>query len=182
MPSIYLFSGPCGCGKTTLANAWAHHLLDSAACNQVYVIHGDDFHRGFAETERRVGPACPGFLYWPDILAFNWDCMLSVADKALNHGLDVIVDYVVEDELQLITELARAHQARLFYVVVTAEKEMIRRRLTERGDSRLTDRALFLKDKLDGLPENQGHLFDNTYCPVSKMIGTIGINQFEIKL
>ena len=50
MPGIFFISGPCGCGKTTFADAYAKHL----ACQgqkTVYVIHGDDFHEGFVETE-----------------------------------------------------------------------------------------------------------------------------------
>lgn len=69
MSRLYVFSGPCGCGKSMLADAWARHLVDGGEHNQVYVIHGDSFHAGFQ--------------YWPDILRFNWECILSVAGKAL---------------------------------------------------------------------------------------------------
>ena len=49
---IILISGPCGCGKTTLADAYAKHLVQRDG-KTVYVIHGDDFHRGFAEPEEK---------------------------------------------------------------------------------------------------------------------------------
>ena len=161
MNSIYLFSGPCGCGKSTLANAFAKRLVDECGRAQVYVVHGDDFHNGFVQADREPLPSEP-FLRWPDVLAFNWECILSVAEKALTRGLDVVIDYVVEDELPRVRALARRHRARLCYVVLTADEEVIRRRLTQRGDIDLIDRALFLKKKLDALPENQGHLFDNS--------------------
>lgn len=176
--NIYLFSGPCGCGKSTLAQAFARQLVESGTCNQVYIIHGDDFHQGFVETSRRVGDACPGFLYWPQILAFNWEAMLSTAHLALQRGLDVVIDYVVEDELPRVQALARQHQARLTYIVLTAEEEALRCRLKQRGNEELIDRAIFLKHKLDALPENQAHLFDNTALSPEETLRLLPIEDF----
>ncbi len=60
MPRIIFISGACGCGKTTFANAYAKHLVRMTQ-KTVYVIHGDDFHRGYivltadaSEVERRI--------------------------------------------------------------------------------------------------------------------------------
>lgn len=167
---LYLLSGPCGCGKTTLSNAFARHLVDEGGQNQVYVIHGDDFHAGFAETAKRVGPSCPGFLYWADILSFIWECILSTADKALRRGLDVIIDYVVEDELPLVMDLAQQHGAELCYGVLTAGESHIRQRLTQRGDPGLIDRALFLKQKLEMMPENQGRVIDTSGKTLEQLV------------
>lgn len=90
MSSITFFSGPCGCGKSTLANAYARYVVDQGICKQVYVIHGDDFHAGFVETRERIGSAGEPFFYWPDILQFNWECMIAVAEKVLAKGVDVV--------------------------------------------------------------------------------------------
>lgn len=158
MSSLYLFSGPCGCGKTTLTNAFAAHLIGEAGKNQVYVIHGDDIHKGLVETGKRLGPDCAGFLYWADVLQFIWENILSMANSALQRGLDVVVDYVVEDELPMVRALAEKHGAALYYFVLTAPQEALEERLQKRGDPHLTERSLFLKRKLDALPENRGHL------------------------
>lgn len=182
MRQIYLFSGPCGSGKTTLANAYAEHLVRSQGRRQVYVIHGDDFHRGLVETEERVGSACPGFLYWPDILRFNWECMLSVAEKALARNLDVVMDYVVEDELPFVCALARRYGADLFYVVLTASPEKLTQRLTRRGSAALIERALFLKAKLDSAPDNQGHLYDTGGQTVSELITGLRMAEYAVSL
>ena len=53
MSKIVLISGACGCGKTTFADAYARHLVRQEH-KTVYLIHGDDFHRGFIEPERIV--------------------------------------------------------------------------------------------------------------------------------
>ncbi|MCM1189000.1 MAG: ATP-binding protein [bacterium] len=165
-PSIYLFSGPCGCGKTSLTNAYAKRIVNTGKRKQIYVIHGDDFHAGFVETDDKGAFFEDGqatdMLAWLEILKFNWECILDTAARALARGIDVAVDYVVEEELPLMKDLAERYGAGLYYVVLTASEETIRQRIADRGDTEMTERALFLKNKLDHMPENQGHLFDNT--------------------
>ncbi len=181
MNSIYVFSGPCGCGKSTLAEAYGMHLAKESARNQVYVIHGDQFHQGFLTAERQDKPDCAEFLYWPDILRFNWSCILSVAQKVLDRGLDVIIDYVVEEELPLLQELAHKNGARLFYVVLTAPEQELRRRLTWRGNPELIARALFLKDKLDHAPEHQKYQYDITGKTVKEEVEQLDMARHEVR-
>lgn len=181
MSNIYFFSGPCGVGKSTLADAYAKHLVDHCGNKQVYVIHGDDFHAGFVETQERIGSECEHFLYWADILKFNWECMLTVAEKVLERGLDVVFDYVIEDELPLVQALAKRYHAKLYYVVLTADQEIIRQRLVQRGDTGLVDRALFLKNKLEGIPENKRHLYDNSLKTIEKEIAELQMESFEVQ-
>lgn len=167
MASIYLISGPCGCGKSTLTDALAQYMVKAEKRSQVYVIHGDDFHQGFVTRAYEDGDfwadgQATNQLEWLEILKFNWECIIEVADKALSRELDVLIDYVVEDELPLVQRLAKEHDAKLNYLVLTASEKTITRRIQERGDLEMVERALFLKNKLDHLPENQGHLYDNT--------------------
>ncbi len=182
MADIYFFSGPCGCGKSTLATAYAKHLADNCEKKQVYLIHGDDFHTGFIESDNKeaffVDGQASDALLWQDILKFNWDCILTVARKVLDRGLDVVIDYVIEEELPLVKQLAEEYGARLYYVVLTAPQDTIKQRITMRGDVDMIERALFLKDKLDNLPENQGHLFDNTEMSVEQELAALEIDLF----
>lgn len=182
MANIYFFSGPCGCGKSTLANAYAKHLVNECGKKQVYLIHGDDFHAGFIESDSKgdffVDGQASDALLWQDILKFNWDCMLTVARKALDRGLDVIMDYVIEEELPLVQELAKEYGAELYYVVLTASQDAIKQRIMQRGDVDMIERSLFLKNKLDNLPENQGHLLDNTHKSVEQIIATLELEPF----
>ena len=182
MANIYFFSGPCGCGKSTLATAYAKHLVNNCEGKQVYLIHGDDFHAGFIESDDKgdffVDGQASDALLWQDILKFNWDCILDVAGKALDRGLDVVIDYVIEEELPLVQKLAKEYGAKLYYVVLTASQDAIRQRITQRGDVDMIERALFLKKKLDSLPENQGHLFDNTGLSVEQEIEQLKMEPF----
>ena len=185
VPSIYLFSGPCGCGKSTLTRAWAKRMVNEGKRKQIYVIHGDDFHAGFVETDYKgdffEGGQPTDTLAWEEILKFNWECILDTAGRALSRNLDVAVDYVVEEELPLMRQLAEQHHAKLYYIVLTAEEEAIRQRIAERGDVDLTERALFLKDELDHMPENQGHLFDNTGKTLEQELNELDMERFLLQ-
>lgn len=184
MANIYFFSGPCGCGKSTLANAYAKYLVNECGRKQVYLIHGDDFHAGFIESDSKddffVDGQASDALLWQDILKFNWDCMLTVARKALDRGLDVIMDYVIEEELPLVQELAKEYGAKLYYVVLTASQDAIKQRIMQRGDVDMIERSLFLKNKLDNLPENQGHLLDNTHKSPEQEVTELEIERFIV--
>ena len=102
MPKIIFVSGACGCGKSTFADACARYLVQRGY-KTVYVIHGDDFHNGFVEPEEKghffVDGQASDQVLWEDILRFNWDCIIATAQRALQDGLDVVIDYVIEDEL-----------------------------------------------------------------------------------
>ena len=165
MPKIILISGACGSGKTTFADAYARHLVEQDR-KTVYVIHGDDFHRGFKEPEEKgdffVDGQVSDQVLWEDILRFNWDCILSTAQRALQDHLDVVIDYVVEEELVRVRELAENNRASLYYIVLTADADEIERRIRKRGDVDMIGRALFLKKKLEAMPENRGHMYNNT--------------------
>lgn len=184
MSNIYFFSGPCGCGKSTLAEAYAKYLVNECGKSQVYLIHGDDFHAGFIETDNKgeffANGQASDLILWQDILKFNWECILAVTRKALDRGLDVVIDYVIEEELPLVQELAKEFGAKLYYVVLTATEETIVQRITERGDVEMTARALFLKNKLDNLPENNGHLFDNTEKTIWQEVKELEIERFRV--
>lgn len=157
MPSIWCISGPCGCGKTTLSAALTAQLSHQSCGRQVCLLHGDDFHASLRGDER----SCAA-LPWEEVLRFNWDCLLSCAGHALARGLDVVLDYIVEDELPRLRALAAAHGASLYYAVLTAPEDVLRQRLQQRGDAHLTERALFLRRKLTSMEENQGHILDHS--------------------
>lgn len=184
MRKIYFISGPCGCGKSTFADVYAKHLVREGH-RTVYVIHGDDFHGGFVETEDKpdffteAGQPSDRVL-WEDILRFNWDCIIATADRALQQDLDVVIDYVIETELPRVKALADKHQAVLYYIVLTADGDEIERRIRGRGDTDLIERALFLKKELEAMPENRGHFYNNTGKTAEEAAREIDPEQFRV--
>lgn len=184
MPKIILISGACGSGKTTFADAYARHLVEQDR-KTVYVIHGDDFHRGFKEPEEKgdffVDGKASDQVLWEDILRFNWDCILSTAQRALQDHLDVVIDYVVEEELVRVRELAENNRASLYYIVLTADVDEIERRIRKRGDVDMIGRALFLKKKLEAMPENRGHMYNNTGKTAEDAVREIVPDQYLVR-
>ena len=184
MAKLIFVSGACGCGKSTFADTYGKYLVEQSG-RTVYIIHGDDFHRGFIEPKDKGDYFFSGEtseqVQWKDILQFNWDCIINTADRALRQGLDVIIDYVIEEELPRVQELAHQYCAEFYYIVLTAAAEEIERRIRKRGDLDLIDRALFLKKKLDALPENQGHLYDNTYKSLKDSVNDIVLTQYLVR-
>lgn len=179
MNRIILISGPCGSGKSTFADLYARHLVRQGG-KPVYLIHGDAFHAGFIEPEDDEQPA--GRVPWEDILRFNWDCILATAARALAQDLDVAIDYVVETELPQVKALADAHGAKLYYIVLTASEQALERRIRRRGDAELIERALFLRRELEAMPENRGHLYDNTGKTPRETVREIDLDRFIVEL
>ena len=182
MKKLIFVSGPCGTGKSTFADAYARHIVNSEH-KTVYVIHGDDFHAGFAEPEDKGDFFTDGMpsdlVVWEDILSFNWDCIIATADRALKQGLDVVIDYVIEDEMPRVKKLAAENGAEFYYIVLTASEDELEKRIRERGDVDMIERAKFLKRKLDAMPENQGHILDNTHRSVGDTVTGIDLDDYR---
>ena len=92
-----------------------------------------------------------------------------------------MIDYVIEDELPRVRELAEKNRVPLYYIVLTADAEEIERRIRECGDVDLIERALFLKKKLEKMPENQGHIYDNTGKKPEDAIRDIWLEQYRVQ-
>ena len=184
MNKIIFISGPCGSGKSSFTDAYARYLVKQNR-KTVYVIHGDDFHQGFIEPEDKddffIDGQASDLNLWDRIIRFNWDCILSTAGKALEQDLDVLIDYVIEEELPLVQELAESHHAELYYIVLTASEQELTDRIQKRGDTDMIQRALFLKNKLESMPVNHGHLYDNTGKKIEETVKEIELSCYLIQ-
>lgn len=183
MPKLIFISGPCGCGKSTFAGAYAGHLAGRSG-QPVCLIHGDDLRPGAVEPEEESVFSADGkpsdTVQWEDILRSIWNCIIETAGRALGRGRDVVIDYVIEDELPRVRALAEQYGAEFYYIVLTAEAEELKRRIRFRGDVEMIGRALFLKQKLETLPENRGHLYDNTHKSPEDMISKIVLAEYRV--
>ena len=184
MPKIIFVSGACGSGKSTFADAYARHLVGRDH-KTIYVIHGDDFHEGFVEPEEKgdffVDGQASDRVLWDDILRFNWECIIATAQRALQENLDVVIDYVIEGELPRVRELAQKNKVPLYYIVLTTDADELEKRIRKRGDIDMINRALFLKEELEAMPENQGHLYNNTGKKTEEIIREIVLEQYLVE-
>ncbi|MFH5183783.1 AAA family ATPase [Paenibacillus sp. TAB 01] len=143
--AIYIISGSLGVGKSTVSKS----LADSM--NQCALIEGDHLlhvYRGENEPP------------WEERLRLAWLNITAVTRNMLRHGLDVVIDFVVEDELQWFYDQLSDFDETLHYVVLYAEPETLVARLTQRGDAQYIQRSLFLRNKLMASPINKPFLLD----------------------
>lgn len=131
---IFLISGPCGVGKTTLTKELATIVPKCA------IIHGDDFlHMYGGEYEPP----------WKEKLAIMWKQIVALTNTFLQHQHNVIIDTVVEDELEWFCRHFHQMGVKIKYVVLRADSEILIERIKQRGDTDLIDRALFLLNQLE---------------------------------
>jgi cytidylate kinase len=145
--TIYIISGPCGVGKSTLAREAADNLDKSA------IIHGDNFLEMYGE-----GSEPP----WEERLTIMWKNIVSTTQTLLQHDYNVIIDIVVEDELDWFCKHFSDLNIKIKFIVLRADEPNLIERLKKRGDTYLVDRSLFLLNKLENIPENRPHLYDTT--------------------
>lgn len=147
MNTVYLISGACGCGKSTLAKSL------SKESERTFFIEGDILSGFFCDM---------GQAPWDERLRITWDNIISLTQNALRNRLNVIIDYVVEDELPRLLQGLKEFDYELRYIVLLADEGHIRARIETRGDVELIPRALFLREQLMHTQGNISYILDNT--------------------
>ena len=146
--TVYLISGPIGAGKTTLSKT-----INKKNENCV-LINGDAL---FWPLENIPN------ITWEKRLQLTWKNILAVTKNYLNDGLNVVIDFVVEDELEWFkTKIAKLNP-KIKYVVLLASPDVLRARLQDRDNGlRYLDRSLTLLEKLSNDPNNQKFIIDTS--------------------
>jgi broad-specificity NMP kinase len=144
---IYLISGPLGVGKSTTSKELARNV------KQCVLIEGDDLLQMFK------GDLQPS---WEERLSLTWKNILALTRNFIHHNLNVIIDFVVEDELDWFCKHLSDLNVGLKYVVLRADKEKLIERLSIRGDIDSLERSLFLLNKMEILPSNNQFIYDTT--------------------
>ena len=164
--TIYIVSGPCGVGKSTLAKELVNHLGKCA------LIHGDDFLSMYAQDSEPP---------WEENLTIMWKNMLSLTQNLLQHGCNVVIDTVVEDELQWFCKHFSHLKVKIKYIVLRAEPQTLCDRLQARGDTHLVNRSLALLNQLENRPENKNHLYDTTKKHPNQVLNDVlAMTEFEL--
>ena len=158
--TIYLISGPCGAGKSTITKELLRSVKKSA------LIQGDDF---LSQPMYESDSEPP----WDEMLAIMWKNILSFTQNLLQHDYNVIIDSVVEDELDWFCRHFAYQNVKIKYVVLLAEEDTLKERLNKRGDPYLIDRSLFLLNQLEREPANSKHLYNTSYKEPAEIIEDI---------
>lgn len=156
---IYIISGPCGVGKSTVAKEIAKLVPNSA------LIHGDDL------LHMYEGDSSPA---WEEKLTIMWKNILAVTHNFLQHKFNIIIDIVVEDELEWFMKHFAYMDVQFKYVVLRADKEKLVERITKRGDTYMIERSHFLLNQLENeTPVNKPYLYDTTMKEPAEIVKDI---------
>ncbi|WP_309119367.1 AAA family ATPase [Paenibacillus sp.] len=143
--AVYLISGPLGVGKSTVSKSLANAMKQCALIEGDLLLH---IYRG--ETEPP----------WEERLRLAWLNIVAVTRNLLGHGLDVVIDFVVEEELEWFRGQLSDVDVTLRYAVLHAEPDTLMGRLRQRGDEQYINRSLFLLNKLKTSRGNGPFLLD----------------------
>ena len=131
MPTLYIITGPSGIGKSTVSKLLASSKEKSA------LIEGDDIYH------QVVG----GYIAaWKDgnHLKTFWKVCIESMRAYLADGYDVVFNYIVNPaELKQIREELHMYHIK-FVVLMTSEKELLRRDALRPEDCQMKERCLIL--------------------------------------
>ena len=160
MLKVYIISGCCGAGKTTLTKELIKEMPRTA------LIHGDRVHDLFG-TDLAAE--------WPERLKLTWENVLLLTDNFLRNNANVIIDYVVEEayELEQILSVVKNYAVEVRYIVLTADEATIKERIIQRSGDWLVERALFLRNKIINCEENEPYLYDGSKDTIAEQIEVV---------
>ncbi|TDF89719.1 hypothetical protein E1757_34505 [Paenibacillus piri] len=144
---IYLISGPLGVGKSTTSKELARYI------KQCVLIEGDKLLHMFK------GESQPS---WEERLNLTWENILALTRNFIVNDLNVVIDFVVEDELDWFCKQISDLNVELRYIILRADKDKLTERLNMRGDIDSLDRSLFLLNKMESSPSNNQFIYDTT--------------------
>ena len=165
--NVYLISGPLGVGKSTVSKSLANAMKQCALIEGDLLLH---VYRG--ETEPP----------WEDRLRLAWLNIVAVTRNLLRHGIDVVIDFVVEEELEWFRDQLSDFNVTLHYAVLHAAPDTLMVRLRQRGDEQYISRSLFLRNKLMSSAGNEAFLLDTDRKQPSELAEEIVKDQrFRLK-
>lgn len=146
---LYVITGPCGVGKSTITNMIAKNLESSA------IIEGDDIYH--MVIGGYVSPWKDHDKKYTDLF---WDNCLDLIDNFINKDISVVFNYIIyPDRLKQIIDKFKDNKNLIIkFVVLTTDEKTIRERDKLRPeDCQMGDRAIVV------LNEFKEKGYDNKY-------------------
>ncbi|TCZ69617.1 hypothetical protein E0485_23695 [Paenibacillus albiflavus] len=92
----------------------------------------------------------------------TWENILALTRNFIINDLNVVIDFVVEDELDWFCKHISDLNVELRYIILRADKDKLIERLERRGDIESLERSLFLLNKMETSPSNNQFIYDTT--------------------
>lgn len=134
MNKLYLITGSCGIGKSTVSIEIAKRIDKSV------LIEGDDIYNFFVGG--RISP-------WKDgaPLDLFWDNCIYLINSYLSRGYDVIFNYIINPkDLEMLRKKFSDYQI-IFKVLIAKKDVVIKRDKMRIVDNQMGNRAVVLLDK-----------------------------------
>lgn len=155
--NIYLISGPCGVGKSTVSKELAQRIPRSVLLVGDNLLH---MYQGYDTP-------------WEERLSLSWTNILSLTRNFIGAGWNVVIDFVVEDELEWFVHELEDLSVTLHYIVLVADEATLLERISRRGTPEISERSLFLLHKLKTLDANGPFLYDTSARQPTTIAGDI---------
>jgi len=143
---IYLISGPLGAGKSTIAKKVADQT-------NTILIEGDLLLHSLDDN-----------LAWGEKLKTTWKKILTLTKDAITNNFDVVIDFVVEDELEWFYRQTSDLNIQIRYIVLFANEKVLKQRLEKRNDLK------YLLNQLKGEERNIKYLCDSSQKEISEIV------------
>ena len=110
---------------------------------------------------------------WEERLRLTWEYILTLTRSFIHNNDNVVIDFVVEDELEWFCKHISDLEVTLKYIVSRADKEKLIERIQMREDIDSVERSLFLLNKLESTPSNQQFMYDTTLKNTREIVDVI---------
>lgn len=156
---LYIITGPCGVGKSTISKKLAEQFDLSCHINADLLYH------------MVVGGIIEP---WKDKTKVDllWRNIISLVNNFTSEDYIVVLDYIVFPErLKHLNELKLKLKLRVKYVVLTADEDTIRERVSLRPED--YERAIELLEEFKGKGIDDKYLIDTSSKSIEKVVEII---------
>jgi len=161
-PEIFILTGPCGVGKSTISKIIAEKLDKSA------LIEGDSIYH--LVVGGYVKP-------WEDdgtYLGLFWENIFDLIDNFLERNISVVLNYIIYPEKirEIIKVLKEKNYAAKFIVLMVDETTIIERDNLREEDCRMGERSIKILNEFEKVYSDSSHIL-NTSCLSEEKSGEI---------
>ena len=160
MNKLYLITGPCGIGKSTISKELAFNLEKSV------LIEGDDIYHQVVGSYHSP---------WHELnhLDTFWKVCLNMINTYLENGYDVVFNYIItKDKFNQIKQEVKTKDIKLTVLLSSLETLLSRDKLRDE-DSRMNERCKILLDNFISYNYDEEYILYTDNLSIKETVNTI---------